>query len=152
MTKDEFAQKVVGQTDRMYRIAYSMLYNDADFRDAMQEAALKAWEKRKTLRNEEYFSSWLTRILINECKTILRQRRHIACSTDMLPEQSVLPPDPALSIALQQLSEKLRLPLILHEREGMTYAEIAQVLHLPQSTIVGRIHRAKIQLRKELSV
>ena len=39
----------------------------------------------------------------------------------------------------------------MREREGMTYAEIAQALHIPQTTVVGRIHRAKEQLRKELA-
>ena len=151
MTKEEFAARVVAQTDRMYRIAYAMLYNDQDCRDAMQESALKAWEKRKSLRQEPYFETWLIRILINECKTILRRRRP-QVSLEEIREQCVLPPDPALSIALQRLPEMLRLPLVLHAREGMTYDEIARVMHLPQTTIVGRIHRAKKQLRKELTV
>lgn len=151
MTKDDFARQAVEQTDRMYRIAYSMLYNDADCRDAMQEAVLRAWEKRHTLRQEQYFATWLTRILINECRRMLRRRRPLV-SLEEIPEQAVLPPDPALSIALQQLPEKLRLPLVMHEREGMRYEEIARALHVPQTTIVGRIHRAKEQLRKELTV
>lgn len=149
MTKDDFARQAVEQTDRMYRIAYSMLYNDADCRDAMQEAVLRAWEKRHTLRQEQYFATWLTRILINECRRMLRRRRPLV-SLEEIPEQAVLPPDPALSIALQQLPEKLRLPLVLCYSEGMSYAEIAQALHLTTATVRGRIARGKEQLRKEL--
>ena len=54
MNRDDFAQKVIQQTDCMYRIAYTLLRNDEDCRDAMQEAALKAWEKRASLREERY--------------------------------------------------------------------------------------------------
>ena len=60
MDKNDFASRVVEQTDRMYRIAYVMLHNDEDFRDATQEAALKAWEKRFALREPKYFATWLT--------------------------------------------------------------------------------------------
>ena len=151
MTREDFGAAVVNQTDRMYRIAYTMLRSDADCRDAMQEAALRAWEKRHTLRNEQYFATWLTRILINACRDIQRKRPRSIALED-LPEPAVPPYDPTLSMALAALPEKLRLPLELHEMEGMTYAEIAQALHIPQTTVVGRIHRAKVQLRKELTV
>ena len=73
MTKDDFARRATEMTDRMYRVAYSLLYCDADCRDAMQEAVLKAWEKRQSLRREEYFETWVIRILLNECHD--RQRR-----------------------------------------------------------------------------
>ncbi len=149
MNRDDFAQKVIQQTDCMYRIAYTLLRNDEDCRDAMQEAALKAWEKRASLREERYFSTWLIRILINECRSIQRKRRRTV-SIEEIPEPAVPPHDPFLSLALQQLPEHLRLPLMLHVSEGMSYAEISTILHLPQSTVSGRIHRAKKQLRKEL--
>ena len=151
MTREEFGAAVVAQTDCMYRVAYTLLRNDADCRDAMQEAALKAWEKRYTLKDERYFATWLIRILINACHDIQRRRSRILALED-LPEPSVPPPDPTLSMALASLPEKLRLPLTLHEMEGMPYAEISRVLHIPQTTVVGRIHRAKVQLRKELTV
>ena len=150
MTKDDFARRATEMTDRMYRVAYSLLYCDADCRDAMQEAVLKAWEKRQSLRREEYFETWLTRILINECRSMLRRRRRFL-PLEEAPEPAAPPPDPTLSILLRSLPEKLRLPLVMREREGMTYAEIAQALHIPQTTVVGRIHRAKEQLRKELT-
>ena len=151
MNRDDFAASVVEYTDRMYRIARTILRNDEDCRDAMQEAALRAWEKRFTLREERYFGTWLIRILINECRNIQRKRRPNV-SIDDIPEPAVPPPDPVLSIALQRMDEKLRLPLVLHVSEGLSHAEIAQILHLPKTTVAGRIHRAKMQLRKELEV
>ena len=55
-----------------------------------------------------------------------------------------------LSLALQNLPEKLRLPLVMHALEGMTYEEIAKALRISKATVTGRIQRAKQQLRKEL--
>lgn len=149
MNRNEFASRVVEQTDRMYRIAYSLLCNNEDCRDAMQEAALKAWEKRFTLREPQYFATWLTRILINECRNIQRRRKNIV-PIDEMPIPAAPACDPTLSIALQNLPEKLRLPLVMHAVEGMTYDEIARTLRLPRSTIVGRIQRAKQRLKKDL--
>ncbi len=149
MDKTDFAARVVAQTDRMYRIAWTLLQNDADCRDAMQEAALRAWEKRHTLRNEAYFSTWLTRILINEAYAILRRRGRTVPLEEALAA-SAQAQDVELSLALARLPEKLRLPLVMHALEGMSYREIGQALRLPQSTVTGRIHRAKLQLRKEL--
>lgn len=151
MDRNEFAAQVVAQTDRMYRIAYVLLRNPEDCRDAMQDAALKAWEKRHTLREDAYFATWLTRILINECRSVQRRRKRTV-SLEEIAVPAAPPHDPALSIALQRLPEKLRLPLTLHALEGMTYEEIAGTLRLPRSTIVGRIQRAKQQLKKELEV
>lgn len=149
MTRDEFADKVLASTDRMYRIAWTLLRNDEDCRDAMQEAALKAWERRFTLRQPQYFATWLTRILINECHAIQRKRKRTIPLEDAEYVASQ-PRDAALSIALQRLPEELRLPLVMHALEGMNYQEIQRVLRLPHTTIAGRIHRAKQQLRKEL--
>ena len=85
MNRDDFAALIVGYTDRMYRISRSILLNDEDCRDAMQEAALRAWEKRHTLREERYFGTWLIRILINECRNIQRKRR-FSVSIDEIAE------------------------------------------------------------------
>ena len=60
------------QLQRMYRIAISMLENEEDAADAIQETVLKCWQKVGQLKNEEYFQTWLTRILINQCKDILK--------------------------------------------------------------------------------
>lgn len=151
MNRDDFAARVVAQTDRMYRIAWTLLRSDEDCRDAMQEAALRAWEKRHTLREKKYFATWLTRILINEARSIQRKRRRFVPLEEAVTTCAP-PKDLTLSLVLQKLPENLRLPLVMHALEGMSYEEIGKVLRLPHSTIAGRIHRAKQQLRKELEV
>lgn len=59
----------------MYRVAASILNNDEDVADAIQETLLKCWEKIDTLKNDSYFKTWLTRILINCCNDIYRKRK-----------------------------------------------------------------------------
>ena len=107
MNKDFFVQEIEKSSGMMYRVAFTILRNDDDCRDALQEAALKAWEKRNRLREEKYFATWMTRILINECYNIQRKRKRMLYFADA-PEESYPPHDPTLSIILRSLPEKLR--------------------------------------------
>ncbi|MBQ2929024.1 MAG: sigma-70 family RNA polymerase sigma factor [Clostridia bacterium] len=149
MDKDFFVREIEQCSGTLYRVASAILHNDDACMDAMQETALKAWEKRHTLREERYFRTWVTRICINTCRSMQNARRRLV-SIEEVPEPSAAPYDPALNLALAALPEQLRLPLVLCYSEGMTYAEIATTLRLPVATVRGRIHRAKKELRKEL--
>lgn len=75
MDKETFTALVQRQQRQLYRIAISYTASNADAEDAVQEALLRAWNRRQTLRDTAYFSTWLNRILINECKTLLRKRK-----------------------------------------------------------------------------
>ena len=149
MDKDFFVKEIEAHSGMLYRVAYTILRNDDACKDALQDTALKAWEKRGTLKELRYFRTWITRILVNTCYDTQRKRRRMVSIEDV-PEPQVAAPDISLAMALQSLPEKLRLPLVLYYSEGLTYAEIAQTLRLPMATVRGRIHRAKGQLRKEL--
>ena len=149
MDKDFFVKEIEAHSGMLYRVAYTILRSDDACKDALQDTALKAWEKRGTLKEPRYFRTWITRILINTCYDTQRKRRRMVSIEDV-PEPQVAAPDISLAMALQSLPEKLRLPLVLYYSEGLTYAEIAQALRLPMATVRGRIHRAKGQLRKEL--
>ena len=144
-----FIAEIETCSDMMYRVAWSILRNEADVQDALQDAVLKAWEKRDKLREEKYFRTWMTRILINVCYDTQRMHRKIV-PLDKIPVQSASAPDPDLAMALEALPEKLRLPLVLCYSEGMTYEEAADVLRIPMTTLRGRIRRGKKELRKEL--
>ena len=113
MDKDFFVEELQTHHAMLYRIAYTILQNDDACRDALQEAALKAWEKRHTLREDRYFRTWVTRILINACYDTQRRRRRIVF-VEELPEQAVGPEDPELAMALERLPGRLRLPLVMH--------------------------------------
>ncbi|MCI5957535.1 MAG: RNA polymerase sigma factor [Clostridiales bacterium] len=149
MDKEFFIREIEAHSGLLYRVAYTILRNEDACEDALQDTALKAWEKRSSLREDKYFRTWITRILINTCYDTQRKRRRIVLF-DEIPEPSVPPPDLTMAMVLRSLPEKLRLPLVLFYSEGMSYEEIAQTLRIPLTTVRGRIRRAKGELRKEL--
>jgi len=149
MTKEEYIQGITIHKATMYRIAFTILQNDSDVQDALQEAALKAWEKQHTLRNEAFFASWMTRILINESYQIRRKQKRMIY-LDELPDTPVSSDGVSLKMLMETLPEKLRLPFVMRYAEGMDAQEIAYALKITPSAVKSRIHRAKVTLRKEL--
>lgn len=75
MDKDFFVQEIEAHSGMLYRVAYTILRNDDACRDALQDAVMKAWEKRFSLREQRYFRTWITRILINACYDAQKKRR-----------------------------------------------------------------------------
>ena len=149
MTKDTYIQQISAHKGSMYRIAFTILQNDADVQDALQEAALKAWEKQHTLKNDAYFATWMTRIVINESYQIRRRQKRIVY-VDQLPDTPVSQDGVTLRLLMEALPDKLRLPFVMKYVEGMKTDAIAYALHTSQAAVSSRIHRAKTQLRKEL--
>lgn len=133
----------------MYHVACGLLHSDADRQDAMQQALLKAWEKRHTLKQERFFKTWLIRILINECKNILRIQGRVR-PVETLPDQTVPDYDMALRDLIDRLPEKQRLCVILHYMEGMSVQEVARVLRIPATTVRGRLMQARRKLKLDL--
>lgn len=149
MTKDNYIHQVTQNKQKMYRIAFTILRNDADVQDALQEAALKAWEKLHTLKDESFFSTWLTRILINESYQILRRKKRVIVM-EQLPESPAPSQGLTLKLLMETLPDKLRLPFVMKHAEGMKTEDIAYTLGTTPSAVSSRIHRAKTLLRKEL--
>lgn len=85
MTKDAFIREVREAEAMLYHVSKSILKNDSDCGDAVQETLLKAYEKLPTLKREKFFRTWITRILINECKGILRRRKNVIPYEDYIP-------------------------------------------------------------------
>lgn len=73
MKKEELGELILASQDAMYHVAKTLLYNDADCADAIQEAIVKAFSKLDTLKKDAYGKTWLMRILINECYGIMRR-------------------------------------------------------------------------------
>lgn len=149
MEPEFFAKEAEECTGLLYRVSYTLLHNDADCQDAVQEALLKAWAARNTLKNPLFFRTWLVRILINVSRDSLK-RRGRALPLERVPEPTAACPDPSLADALARLPEKLRLPLTLYYSEQMSYRAISQTLHIPVTTVQSRLRQGKARLRKEL--
>ena len=150
MTKDEFSQRIRASQDKLYRITCGMLREPQDRLDAVQDAILKAWCSLGRLRSEEYFDTWLIRILINECHNRHRTQARLV-PLESAPEPSVeFQGNPQLRDAILALPEKLRIPIILHYMEGYKTDEIAQMLRLPGGTVRSRLRRARAMLKTML--
>ena len=105
MDKFEFAQRFQADKAKYYRITYSYVKNEHDALDVMGEASYKALRSLKALKTPEYFSSWMTRIVINCALDLLRQNSRVTFLDDALPPQSEPPDEAALppedSLALE---------------------------------------------------
>lgn len=151
MNENEFASKIEELRKRLYRTAYLYLDSEADALDAVDEAVYKALISLKKLKNPEYFTTWITRILINQCKNELK-RRGRCVPLDELTEDAASSLDTLpLRDAVSRLPESLKLPLILRYFGGLSIAETAHTLKIPQGTAATRLRRALSLLRLELS-
>ena len=151
MDKEEFTRAVLEYESTLYRVAKSMLGSEADCADAAQNALLRAWEEQHTLRDTAYFKTWLTRILINECRAMLRQRARFVPLEEEAAEGEIAPErDSGLYEAVMGLDVKYRVPFVLYYIEGFRTREIASMLKLPESTVKTRLRRAREIHRTEL--
>ena len=149
MDEQEFTRRLLDSEQMLYRIACVMLRSPEDRQDAMQETAMKAWQSRLRLREDRYFTTWLTRILLNECKA-LHRKSFRTVPMESLPEQRAPEKDMELRMLLEKLPEKQRVPLVLHYLEGFSLEEIARVQHAPLGTVKYRLHQARKALRVEM--
>ena len=147
MTNQEFQNRVRNCERKLYGMAYMLLHTSADCEDAVQEALLRAWQKLRNLRDERYFETWLTRIVINECKNQLaRKKRRGEAPLD--PKLAApASPEPELHAALMQVEWKYRILLTLKYIDGYSVEEISRILTLPKGTVSSRLNRAKALLK-----
>ena len=152
MNRSEFSEQVTAAETTLYRISKSILKNDSDCADAVQEAIITAYSKLRSLRDDRYFKTWLCRILINECYQICRANKRVVPFEDYMetrrqPEQ---PGDSGLFDAIMELKPELRLVIVLHYIEGFQTKEIAEMLKIPEGTVKSRLSRARSELRSIL--
>ncbi len=162
-----FEKLVTSHQGGIFRLAYRMLNNRSDAEDIVQETFIAALRSLSALTNAQMFVPWLYRTATNKCIDSLRQRRSASGTgradlddqlhTRDLARTSVAPSstfDPAQEAeseaqmrALAQLLEAVppgaKACWLLREVHDFSYGEIAQMLQLPQSTVRGRIARAK---------
>jgi RNA polymerase sigma-70 factor (ECF subfamily) len=143
----------------VYRVALRIL-GAQDAQDASQEAWVRAWRNIENFRGDSAFSTWLYRITVNTCLSARRKesrRKEREYSGDVLPflpEPSGGDADPeAAALGMQQREELLtaldlvraehRAALVLRHMEGLSYAEIARILDVPEGTAKGWVSRGR---------
>lgn len=140
----------------LYYKALSYVGNKEDALDAIQEAACKAFLSIGKLKNPEYFSTWLFRILIHECYNLLRKRKQIIpYEEDELlkkldKKQDIEIESFHLSEALSTLNTSYQTSIILFYYHDLSIKDISEVMEKPVGTVKTYLRRAKRKLKSEL--
>jgi RNA polymerase sigma-70 factor (ECF subfamily) len=151
---------------RLFRIGMSIVNDSMDVEELMQIAFIKAYENLPRFESRSSFSTWLTRIFMNECYQHLKkknQKRKALTrginlkdfnSTDMkVPDRLLLNKElgKALEQALVHLPEKYRTVFVMREMEDMSIADTMDALSISESNVKVRLNRAKTMLKDNLS-
>lgn len=157
-----FEELVVQHQERAFNVALRLLGQREDAEDATQEAFVRAYRGLRGFGGQAQFGTWLTRIVINVCRTHGARRGRWPVSTEAeLPDPQAEESDPAEAAAregvkatvhqaLGELPRKFREVLVLYELEGMSYEEVAGALGRPVGTVRSRLNRARLALRDKL--
>jgi RNA polymerase sigma-70 factor (ECF subfamily) len=171
--RDETAVRVITRryNRRLYRVARSILRNDSEAEDVVQETYVRAFTGLELFRGEAAFGTWLTRIAMNEALGRLRRRRPTvdwdnhgedrihaeiiqfpvsAAGND--PERSMAQSEirDVLEHSIDELPDAFRVVFVARIVEGMNVEETAELLGLRPETVKTRLHRARLLLRDTL--
>ncbi len=155
---EAFAKLVSDYSSLVYRVALRLLGDD-DAQDASQEVWVRVWRNLRSFRGESAFSTWLYRITVNTCLSIQQKRsrrdeRELGDEVPYISEPPGGDADPEavalnaerreeLQDALQHVRADHRAALVLRHMEGLSYAEIAEVLQVPNGTAKGWVSRGR---------
>jgi RNA polymerase sigma-70 factor, ECF subfamily len=166
-----FDQLVVKYRERIYAIIYNLTSNREDASDLTQDAFIKAFQSINRFGGQSSFFTWLYRIAVNGARTHLRKNRlrtffsiEQASEEEKTPEwlntlaveagaeKEVFAHDlrQRLNESFQKLSIKHRTVITLFEIDGLSHAEIAEVMECTEGTVRSRLHYAKLQLQADL--
>lgn len=148
---DAFLELMEENSLAMYKVARGILDNDEDAADAMQDTILTCFEKIHTLKNLEYFKTWMIRILINECNKIHRHYKNFSRAEELpeVPGQDMSIAEFEFKEMLGMLDESYRIILVLYYVEGFRIADIASILNMNENTVKTRLVRDRVQLKQE---
>lgn len=146
----------------LYRIAKSMTLNEKDCEDVVQNAILKSFQKLDTLKQEQFFKTWLVRILINECYSFKRKSvptigyedyletedvKDDFMVTDSLEQMEKKDDYQALYGAIARLKPRVRMAVILYYIEEYSVEEVKDILKIPTGTVKSRLSKGRKELK-----
>ena len=160
---------------RVHRLAWRILGDAEDALDAAQETFVKVWKALPRFEGGSRFSTWLTRIAINQCRNELRRRRTVKHTHPLSLDSPIdadgstvgdsveaRTDDPsevararevahALRTSLHDLDGEAREVIVLRDGEDLSYEDIAEILDVPVGTVRSRLHRARSELRRRMA-
>ena len=154
--EEEFEHLVGAYQTQLLRMCYMHLRDRSMSEDAVQETFVKLYRSRGAFRGECSEKTWIMRIAINTCRDMNRagwlRWMDKRVTPEDLPEAAapVQEGDEDLVSAIMHLPFKLREVVLLYYYQGMNVSEIAETLHIAQSSVSGRLRRAREKLRRML--
>ncbi len=164
-----FAELVTRFQKKIYYLAFQMLGNHLDADEVVQETFVRVYRRRQELRNVSNFTAFLIRIATNYAIDLLRRHKGHSPITD---DQSSLPGEIQIELsqrvrtpsdqfedkvlmleirrALEMLPPRQKITAVLHDVEGYSKAEIAEILDCPEATVRSNLHIARTKLKKVL--
>lgn len=154
LDRERFVAQVTELQETLYRTARSILRNEQDAQDAVQEAVTQAFARLHTLRDPAKFKPWLLRILVNTCYDACRRRRSTvyleAVEETLAAPQSDCEECMSLWSAVMRLPEEQKAVVTLFYYEDLPIRAISEVLGVTQGTVKTRLSRARGRLRQML--
>lgn len=153
---EAFQTLIHEEKEKMYRMAYMYMRNEDDALEVFQESLCKALTSIHTLRNNDYFSTWVMKILINSAIAALKKKQKLVSlsnealeyigTTEHLQNEEQLD----LLQAMDEIEEKYKTVLLLRFYEDYTVKQIAAFLNCPEGTVKTNIRRGLEVLRSKL--
>ena len=154
MDRQTYTEAVERNSQRVFLLALSFTRQRQDAEDVMQTVFLKLWRHPIAFADDTHMDKWLTKVTVNESRSLLRARARAPLSIEELESlgaAAALPEDQALITAVMQLPEPLRAVIHLHYYEDLPVKEIAELIHLSQASVKMRLVRGRKRLRSLLT-
>lgn len=166
-----FDEIVKRYSDKVYRLCFYYFKNSGEAEDSAQEVFILIYKNLKNFRHESSLSTWIYRITVNQCSSVLRavsykknleqkdiddgtffnkSASNISAAT---PEDEYIKDETVLEVAnaLKMLPRNMMEILVLKDIEGKSYDEISEILSINIGTVRSRISRARVELKKKLT-
>jgi RNA polymerase sigma-70 factor (ECF subfamily) len=145
---EAFVRLIEKNKTSLYKVAKSYISNDEDVADAISETVLLAYEHIHELKTAAYFKTWLTRILINQCKNIIQKEKKCV-PADEITEIGYIDTsqsDIEFLDLLSRLPKEDKTIFVLYYSEGFTIRQVAEMLEMNENTVASRLSRGKQKL------
>ena len=151
LTQEQRTQVVERWGDMVYRLALARTASVPDAEDVFQEVFLRYFRHEERFHNDEYRKAWLIRCTVNRCKSLLASPwRKRVVPLETAEEVGVEDDYREVYSAVLALPGKYRAVIHLHYFEGLSVAEMAQTLDVPEGTIKSQLSRGRALLRDML--
>lgn len=145
-----FNNLVIPLKAKLYKTGMVILKNDSDVCDAIQNTLFSAYRNLEKLENEHYFSTWITRIMINKCYDIIKMNKKVVYLNEQMEKEDfyydTYKEESLVEKALNSIDQDLKMVSVLFYYDGFSVREIAEMCNIPEGTVKSRLARSREKL------